>query len=108
MAALYSRQLLAVHAGAAGTITAPAGSIIVVRDIAAFNPNAILPETAALVHHPSGATVYQASNLFSASPTNGGYDHLECRIVLNPGETLTTNNGGDIDMFVSGYELRAP
>ncbi len=105
MSQVYSVQLLAVHAGEAGTITAAAGGTTVIRDIAAFNPNAVLPETAALVHHPSGATVYQASNLFSASPTNGGYDHLECRFVLAAGETLTTNNGADIDMFVCGYFL---
>ena len=105
MSQVYIVQLLAVHSGAAGTITAPAGYTVVVRDICAFNPNALIPETAALVHHPSEATVFQASNLFSASPSDGGYQHLECRIVLNPGETLTTNNGSDIDMFVSGYQL---
>ena len=105
MAAIYSTQLLAVHSGAAGVIEAPAGAVVVVRDICAFNPNALIPETAALVHSPSGATVYQASNLFSSDPDGGGYDHLDCRIVLNPGESLATNNGADIDMIVSGYLL---
>jgi len=105
---VYSEQLLAVHSGAAGTIAVPAGMRYVIRDICAFNPNAIVPEAAALVHHPSGCTVFQASNLFSADPSNGGYVHLECRIVVDAGESLTTNNGADVDMFVSGYALTLP
>ena len=108
MSAVYSKQLLAVHSGEAGTITVPAGYVVVISDIAAFNPNAIVPETAALVHHPSGATIWQASNLFSGDPSGGGYAHLRCHMVLSPGDSVTTNNGADIDLFVCGYWLSLP
>ena len=108
MRTVYSALLLAVHAGAAGTITVEPGTVVIISDIAAFNPNAVIPETAALVHHPSSATIFQASNLFSGDPSSGGYVHERCHKVLGPGDSCTTNNGSDVDMFVSGYILSLP
>ena len=102
---VYSKRLLISHSGAAASYEVPAGVTAVVRCVTAFNPNAVLPETAALVHTESATTIWQAGNLGGASLDVGNSVVADLRFVAYAGEHLHVNNDGDIDMTVSGYEL---
>lgn len=97
--------MLHSHAGAAASYTVPDGKVAVVRCITAFNPNAVVPETAGLVLTDDAVTLWQVGNLGGASLEVGDSVVVDMRVVLHAGESIHTNNDGDVDMTVSGYEL---
>lgn len=107
MASIYSTRLLHTHAGGAASYTVPDGRVTVIRCITAFNANAVIPETAGLVLTDSAVTIWQVGNLGGASLDVGDSVVVDMRIVLHAGESIHTNNGADVDMTVSGYELAA-
>lgn len=105
MARIYSVRMLHSHSGAPASYTVPAGRIGIVRCITAFNPNAVVPETAAVVLTDSAVTIWQVGNLGGASLTVGDSVVADMRVVLHAGESIHCNNDGDVDMTVTGYEL---
>jgi hypothetical protein len=107
MASIYSTRFLHTHAGSASSYTVPDGKVAVIRCITAFNPNAVIPETAGLVLTDSAVTIWQVGNLGGASLEVGNSVVVDMRVVLHSGESIHTNNDADVDMTVSGYELAA-
>lgn len=107
MSRVYSRRLLTSHMGGAESYTCPPGKVCVIRCITAFNPNALLPETAAVVLTDSAVTIWQVGNLGGASLDVGNSVSADLRVVLTEGESFHCNNDGDVDMTVCGYELDA-
>jgi hypothetical protein len=108
MSQIYSRRLLTSHSGGAASYTTPDGKTTVIRCITAFNPNAVLPETAAVVLTETAVTIWQVGNLGGASLDVGNSVAVELRVVLDEGESIHLVSGGDVDMTVCGYELTNP
>ena len=107
MSQVYSKRLLHSHSGAAASYTVPDDTVTIVRCITAFNPNALLPETAAVVITGLALTIWQVGNLGGASLSVGDSVTVEMRVVLHAGESIHAVTDGDIDLTVSGYELTA-
>lgn len=80
----------------------PAGNVIVVREVSAFNANAVSNEIAHLFSSVTSITIYQKD----LSPQVSDIESR--RTVLLPGDTIVASNGGDVDMVVSGYLLTLP
>lgn len=99
---LYSVRFAAQHAGASGTITVPAGFRAVLRDVSAFNADAVDTNDLQLVDGESGCTIYQR--------TLGLQEWIndELRIVINEGQTVSVLPGFEVDVVVSGYLLAVP
>jgi len=102
---VYSKRLLISHAGALASYEVPAGITTVITCLTAFNPNALLPRKAALVHDESAATIWQEGNLGGAGSGDGDSMTVMLRVVLQSGEHIHTNSDSDVDIIVSGYEL---
>ena len=101
-APVYSYRFCQGHAGASSSYTVPVGFRAVVRDITAFNASAVAPENAQVVIVGLAITIWQA--LVAPSSFSG----ISFRVVIDEGETISTDPGTDVDMTVSGYLLSLP
>lgn len=99
---IYSVKLGSALSSGTGVIslfTAAAGVTTVIRDL--IGVGAANPGPTNLGLDINGETIWSTGNLSFIQ----GY-HLECRIVLLPGDTVDLHTfSGDGDMYVSGYTL---
>jgi hypothetical protein len=108
MSDVYSVRFIASHAGAPATFTCPAGFRCVIKCVTLFNANSVLDETGHLIHSPSDCTILQRE----LGPTaTGPIQQTQVDLftfVFTEGESILTENDGDIDMTVSGFQLSLP
>ena len=103
MATIYSTRFIGVHGGPSATYTVPAGSRAVIRNIVATNQSTTTAEYFQVNINPVGITPIQAYLPPFASGAAADWVSIDCRIVLNAGEWISTSQQADVHLVVSGY-----
>jgi len=102
---VYSHRFITEQTFSGSVSVTPApGTLLVIRDITIFRGSQPAgSEGTCTVGH--GPIVFQ----WTDQALTPGYDHLDRRIVIPPGDTFDVNvTRGNADIVVSGYQLTTP